>query len=133
MLSLGRAANYWRLYPCPASRSLSLKEKLIGIVTYGPVLLLSGIWVIFESKRRRMDFLLVSYPIGAMLISAVTVSVDRYRLPFDAHLVILASVAVVTWIDRARLKRMEGVGVEHAGSPLVVERASKRGGSRWRR
>lgn len=108
MLSLGRAANFWRLYPNAVLRPLGMKEKLVGGITYGPILLVSAVWMMIERKRRRLDFLLVSCPIGAMLISAITVSVDRYRLPFDMYLIILTSVAVVTWAYRTRLRGSEG-------------------------
>lgn len=101
-LSLGRALNFWRLYPNPAARSVGLAQKLIGSVSYGPALLVSMIWLMLERKRRRVDSLLALFPIGAMLIAALTVSVDRYRLPFDFQLVTLASIAVITWSDRVR-------------------------------
>lgn len=99
-LSLGKAINFWRLYPKPAARSVSLVEKLVGLMTYGPILVLACLWIVANRRGSGPVWLLLSYPITAMLLAAVTVSVDRYRLPFDLYLIIIASAAVGTWLDR---------------------------------
>lgn len=102
ILALGKAVNFWRFYPKPAARPVSTAEKLVGLLTYGPVLLISCIWLVADRARLRTTFLLIGYPVAAMLVSALTVSVDRYRLPFDIYLIVLASAAVATWSEKRK-------------------------------
>ncbi|MCL5103630.1 MAG: glycosyltransferase family 39 protein [Armatimonadetes bacterium] len=98
VLSLGKALNYWRFYPNTVARTVSLREKLIGAMTYGPALLLSLVWLIADRRRFRLNFLLWSYPVAAMLLAAISVSVDRYRIPFDIYLIIFAAGAISSWL-----------------------------------
>ena len=74
-------------------RPVSTAEKLVGILTYGPVLLLA-LFFFVRHRAWKLESLMFIYPVAAMLVAAVTVSVDRYRLPFDLYLIILAAAAV---------------------------------------
>ncbi len=99
-LSAGKAANFWRPYPKPAARGVSMMEKSVGLLTYAPILLLSLVWIVRSRQQFRTMFLLLAYPVAAMLLAAVTVSVDRYRLPFDVYLIVFASAALTAWLQR---------------------------------
>jgi 4-amino-4-deoxy-L-arabinose transferase-like glycosyltransferase len=103
-VSVGRAFYLWRLFPEPVTRSLSLKEKIVGAGSYGPVLLLGVIWFAIDKRRRRLYWLLAIFPLAATALAAVTVSVDRYRLPYDIDLIVLAAGAVASWLG-ARSRR----------------------------
>ncbi len=98
LLSMGKAANFWRPYPNPAARSVSTLEKAVGLLTYGPAFIGCVVWLIGCRSRLREVSLLLAYPAASMIVAAVTVSVDRYRLPFDIYLIILASAALMSWI-----------------------------------
>ncbi len=96
ILSLGRALNFWRFYPKPATRDVSLPEKLIGTITYGPALIIGLIWFIKDKARMKLHSLFFIFLIAAMCVTAVTVSTDRYRLPFDIFLIIMASGGIAS-------------------------------------
>jgi len=104
-LSIGKAANFWRLYPNPVVRSVSNSQKLVGILSYGPVLILAIVWFLRNRRRWAVESLLFIYPIAAMLVAAATVSVDRYRLPFDLYLIILAAAAIDWWVSSTTRKK----------------------------
>lgn len=110
ILSLGRAINFWRFYPNPVSRDVSLLEKLVGCATYGLILLLAIVWFILPDGRKwwRRSSLLLSYPLGAMLIAMFSVSIDRYRLPYDVYLIVFAGAAIQNLGVRLLGKRSYG-------------------------
>ncbi len=92
-LAIGKAVNFWRLYPNPAARTVGTSQKLLGVLTYGPVLFLAAAWFVCNRRAWKLNLLFASYMAAAMLVSAMTVSVDRYRLPFDLYLIVLAAGA----------------------------------------
>lgn len=102
LLSLGKAVNFWRFYPNLQSRPLRTSEKLVGIASYGPVLLLAIYGLVVDSKRRRYNYLLLAYPLATMVPIAFTCSQDRYRMPFDIYLIIIASAALIGLVTRWR-------------------------------
>ncbi|MCX8053606.1 MAG: glycosyltransferase family 39 protein [Armatimonadetes bacterium] len=105
VLSLGKAANFWRLYPNPAAKSVGLTQKMVGALTYGPAFLLGIVWFLLDRRRMALNWLMLLFPISWMAVAAVTVSVDRYRLPADIYLIVLASAAVDWWLASRGAKR----------------------------
>jgi len=69
-------------------------EKLIGGLTYGPVLVLGILWFLMDKKRRNINLLMFIYPLTTMIPTAITCSEDRYRMPFDIFLIILACAGI---------------------------------------
>ncbi len=99
VLSMGKAINFWRPYPNLKSRPLRTYEKVVGILSYGPVLLLAIYSFAIDARRRRYNYLFLIYPLATIVPIAITCSEDRYRMPYDIYLIILASAALMSWID----------------------------------
>lgn len=101
-LSAGKAVNFWRFYPNLGSRPITLKEKLVGTLSYGPVMVLGLLWFILDRERRKTNWLMMMYFLATMAPIAISCSQDRYRMPFDVYLIVFASAGIVTWLERRR-------------------------------
>ncbi|MBI5822063.1 MAG: glycosyltransferase family 39 protein [Verrucomicrobia bacterium] len=95
-----KAANFFRLWPETQTQSIysTWLVKLVGVLTFGPVLLLGvfGWWRGGFDRRRAA--IVVIYFATFILVAAVTLSKDRYRMPLDVYLIIFAAMIVERWL-----------------------------------
>ena len=99
-----KAVNFFRLWPQPLTHNAHTgwPAKLLGAISFGPVLLLAVIgWWRGVLDRRRAAIVAI-YLATFTAVAAVTISKDRFRMPLDVYLMIFAAVVVERWLAAKR-------------------------------
>ncbi|MCX6899446.1 MAG: glycosyltransferase family 39 protein [Verrucomicrobia bacterium] len=103
-LWLCKAANLFRLWPETQTQNLYTMwfTKLVGALSFGPVLLLGLLGWWRGGLDRRRAAIIAIYFVTFTIVAAVTLSKDRYRMPLDVYLMIFAAVVVDRWLSARR-------------------------------
>lgn len=89
--------NFWRLYP--RIQYVERKYVIIGLFSFGPLLLLSLLGMVVSRKEREkvlLFYLLFIYYTAIHMLFAV---VTRYRVPIVPYLIIFAAYALI-WLGK---------------------------------
>lgn len=103
-LTFKKALNLWRLFPAPGTgyKTKALLSKIVGAMSYGPVLVLVVLGLIFswrEKKKYCLLFILLFF--SFTMIYAFFIAKVRFRLPLDVYLIVLASYGAWRLTQRA--------------------------------
>ena len=103
-LWLKKGANLFRLWPETQTQNActTWPVKLVGALSFGPVLLLGLLGWWRGGFDRRRAAIVVIYFVTFTAVAAATLSKDRYRMPLDVYLMIFASIAVDRWVARMK-------------------------------
>ncbi|MFZ2641477.1 MAG: glycosyltransferase family 39 protein [Verrucomicrobiia bacterium] len=96
-----KAANLFRLWPETQTQNIysTWLVKLVGVLTFGPVLLLGLLGWWWGGFDRRRAVIVAIYFATFILVAAVTLSKDRYRMPLDVYLIIFAAMIAERWLS----------------------------------
>jgi len=92
-LTFQKALNLWRLYPDPGTgyKTKALLSKIVGAVSYAPVLILAilGIILLWHQKKKYIVLLILLF-FSFTIMHAFFIAKVRFRLPLDPYLIVLA-------------------------------------------
>jgi hypothetical protein len=94
--------RFWRLWPY-ADEYTDWKFIAASLISYGPVLLLSIVFLVFYSRkvfRAIVPILLFIAYLTA--VHVITIASLRYRLPLEPFLIVFAGYAAARLADRCK-------------------------------
>lgn len=102
-----KAVNLYRLWPSPLTVNAhsSWPVKLLGALSFGPVLVLAVVGWWRRVLDRRRAAIIALYLAVFTAVAAVTISKDRFRMPLDVYLLIFATATVERWLPSKRVDR----------------------------
>jgi len=103
-LSMQRFIRFWNLWP-NSEEYQEQKYKIVSILSFSSVLVLSMVSLVVLRSRIRLLGLLLAFILYYTLIHVITIGSIRYRLPLEPILIALASAGVSRIADIALGKR----------------------------
>jgi hypothetical protein len=110
-LWLAKALNFFRLWPETQTHNphTTWATKVIGALTFGPVLVLGLIGWFCGVLDRRRAIVIIIYFATFVAVAAVTISKDRFRIPLDVYLMVFAAAMVERWISMWKQRAVGGL------------------------
>lgn len=96
-LTFKKALNLWRLYPTPDTgyKTNALLSKIIGAMSFGPVLFLAILGILLSwRQKKKYSILFILLFFSFTMMHSLFITKVRFRLPLDPYLIIIASYAL---------------------------------------